>query len=177
MRKILFYSLLIAGWELWVPQARAQTFEGMSANNAPSVQTTAPSPAMGKKIMRNPIINQAQKNRQENQPESRIILYYRNFKIDTTPSGRVMCDFDLIIHNSTPYKINTLNLQLVWPSIKTSASFYDVSPRSENYIPMTLMGKGCYSMDKYPNVVVNLCRIKGMSGEQCTSSIIWVKVK
>lgn len=61
MRKILFYSLLIAGWELWVPQARAQTFEGMSANNAPSVQTTAPSPAMGKKIMRNPIINQAQR--------------------------------------------------------------------------------------------------------------------
>ena len=91
MRKILFYSLLIAGWELWVPQARAQTFEGMSANNAPSVQTTAPSPAMGKKIMRNPIINQAQKNRQENQRRKHFPTHFN-----------ARSDRDLINHSATP---------------------------------------------------------------------------
>ena len=177
MHKISFYSLFTVCAGLLVSQSHAQTFEAVPENNTAAVHETASFSASGKKIMRNPIINQEQKKQQEDSPQPRIMLYYRKFKIDTTPSGRIMCDFDLVIHNSTPYKINTLNLQLVWPSIKTSASFYDVNPRSENYIPMSLIGKGCYSMDKYPNVVVNLCRIKGMKGQQCASSIIWVKVR
>ena len=173
MSKSLHIGLLIIGLSLVSFNVRAQSFGGTdsiapTSNSASGTQ---------KKIMRNPIINQSQKAQEGSHSNSKIMLYYRNFKIDTTPSGRIMCDFDIVIHNSTQYKINTLNMQLVWPSIKTSASFYDVEPRQENYLPMTLLGKGCYSMDKVPNIVVNLCRIKGMSGEECSSSIIWVKIR
>ena len=151
----------------------AQMFEDTSATKSQAVETTQ----SGKKIIRTPIISQAEKNNVQNQPQSRVLMYYKNFKISTTPSGRIMCDFDLVLHNYTPNKINTLNVQLVWPSIKTAASFYDVPARRQHYQSLTLLGQGCYSMDKAPNIVVNHCRIKGMSGEECASSVLWVKAK
>lgn len=169
--KILCPALLLL-FSFVVNNVCAQSFgeqEGLSV----STNTVDAS----KKILRTPLLNQSQKNMAETNATPKIMLYYRNFKIDTTPSGRIMCDFDIVIHNSSSYKINTLSMQLIWPSIKTSASFYDVNPREENYLPMTLLGKGCYSMDKVPNIVVNLCRIKGMSGEECSKSIFWVKIR
>ena len=175
MLKSLYTGLIIIGLSFFSPAVWAQSFGG--TDNTTSQSSAATTTASGKRIMRNPIINQAQKAQAEQKSTPRIMLYYRNFKIDTTPSGRIMCDFDIVLHNSTSKQINTLNMQLVWPNIKTSASFYDVPPRQEQYLAMTLLGKGCYSMDKAPNIVVNLCRIKGMSGEECANSIIWVKIR
>lgn len=172
MNKFLSLGLILISCSLLAPNVSAQSFGGMEVDSPAPVSTNNT-----KRILKNPIVNQAQKNQTEMDSNPKIMLYYRNFKIDTTPSGRIMCDFELVLQNATPYKINTINMQLVWPSIQTSASFYDVAPRKENYLSMTLMGKGCYSMDKVPNVVVNLCRIKGMSGTQCASSIMWVKVR
>ena len=159
---------------LGIANVSAQMFETTpltQQNNQP--ETTVG----GKQIIRTPLINKTEKNKEQKKKVSRILMYYKNFKIDITPSGRVMCDFDLVIHNSTPNKINTLNAQFVWPSIKTNASFYDVPARSERYLSLTLMGNGCYSMDKAPNIVLNHCRIKGMSEKECASAIHWVKVK
>ena len=36
-------------------------------------------------------------------------------------------------------------------------------PNRPTYVEYALMGKGCYSMDKSPNIVVNRCRGKGIS--------------
>ncbi len=162
------------GFALISTNSSAQLFEdAVKQPKNQQLETTA----SGKKIIRNPIISQAEKSKVTSGVKPKILMYYKNFKVNTTPSGRIMCDFDLIIHNSTPNKITTLNTQLVWPSIKTSASFYEVPAYSERYTSMTLIGQGCYSMDKTPNIVVNHCRVKGMSGEECSAAILWVKVK
>ena len=171
MHKSLYLGLILC-IIMAAPNTNAQSFGNEAEYSGATNNNNT-----NKKILRNPIINQTQKAQEEQKKTPKIMLYYRNFKVDTTPSGRIMCDFDIVIHNSTPNKINTLNMQLIWPKIKTSASFYDVQPRQENYLPMALLGNGCYSMDKAPNIVVNLCRIKGMSGEECANSLMWVKVR
>ena len=131
----------------------------------------------GKRIIRSKLLTNDEADNQQAKLPPRIMLYFKNFKINLTPSGRVICSFDLTMRNATPNKINTFNAQFVWPSIKTSGSFYDVPARSERYLSLALMGKGCYSMDKTPNIIVNHCRIKGMSAEECSEAVRWIKIK
>jgi len=164
---ILWYIVITCN----IAIANAQVFEKDNAATSQEVTTS------GKKIIRSKLLTSKEAGRQENKPSPRIMIYFRNFKIDITPSGRVMCDFDLSIRNLTPNKINTLNAQFIWPAIKTGASFYEVPSLHERYISMTLMGKGCYTMDKVPNIVVNHCRIKGMSSEECAKAVRWVKMR
>ncbi len=170
MRKLVLILWVIAVVGA-ISTANAQVFESGDADTLQEVTDS------GKKIFRSKLLTVQDTNKQQNSPSPRIMIYFRNFKINLTPSGRVMCDFDLSIRNVTPNKINTLNAQFIWPEIKTGASFYEVPSLHERYISMTLMGKGCYTMDKTPNIVVNHCRIKGMSSEECAKVVRWVKMR
>ena len=158
---------------LYLNNASAQVFGDDGTTSPNNIEETAG----GKKIIRSRLLTNSEVNTQQGKLPPRILLYFKNFKINLTPSGRVVCSFDLTMRNATPNKINTFNAQFVWPSIKTTGSFYDVPAKSERYLSLALMGKGCYSMDKAPNVIVNHCRIKGMSAEECSEAVRWIKIK
>ncbi len=82
-----------------------------------------------------------------------------------------------------PFFVNTnlnsrlinLDVKLVWPGMTTNLSFVDVPPNSPTYFDYALVGDGCYTMDKMPNIVVNRCRVKGMSSAECASKITWLR--
>ena len=111
----------------------------------------------------------------QTEEESLIFLYYKDFKISQTMGGLVMCDVRFIVLHTLENKINNLSFRLKWPSMETSLSYNDVEPNTETYIDYTLVGDGCYSMDKIPNVIVNRCRAKGLSQSACANKIRWLK--
>ncbi len=114
-------------------------------------------------------------NDDEAEDEQLIFLYYKDFNVTRTMSGMVMCDVKFIVLTTLDQKINNLSFRLKWPGMETSLSYNDVNPNEETYFPYTLVGDGCYTMDKIPNVIVNRCRVKGLSQQQCANKIRWLK--
>lgn len=106
---------------------------------------------------------------------NKIFLYYDNFKISRSISGMTSCDVRFFVNNNLDSRITSLDIKLVWPKLTTAVSFTDVSPNMPTYYDYTLLGDGCYDMDKLPNIVVNRCRVKGMSAAQCAGAITWLK--
>lgn len=104
-----------------------------------------------------------------------IFLYYDNFSINKTLGGMVRCNVRFIVLTTLNRKLNMLNVKLKWPSMQTALSFNDVAPNVENYFDYTLVGNGCYSMDKIPNIIVNRCRVSKMTQEDCAAKILWLK--
>ena len=107
--------------------------------------------------------------------ESLIFLFYKDFKINRTMGGLVMCDVRFIVLHTLENKINNLSFRLKWPEMETTLSYNEVMPNTETYFDYTLVGDGCYSMDKIPNVIVNRCRVKGLSQSACANKIRWLK--
>ena len=88
----------------------------------------------------------------------------------------VRCNVRFIVLTTLNRKLNMLNVKLKWPSMQTALSFNDVAPNVENYFDYTLVGNGCYSMDKIPNIIVNRCRVSKMTQEDCAAKILWLKL-
>ncbi len=107
--------------------------------------------------------------------EPKIMLYMRDFKVASNLNGRPSCTMRFYITSSIPEKITNISYRLKWPNMETALSFDDVAPNMPTYFDYALLGKGCYSMDKAPNIIVNRCRIKNMSQRQCADAIQWVE--
>lgn len=105
----------------------------------------------------------------------KIFLYYDNFKISGYMKDVPGCDVRFFILTNLDKKLVQLDVKLVWPEITTTLSFADVMPNTPTYMDYTLMGNGCYQMDKMPNIVVNRCRVRGMSSVDCANKIVWLK--
>lgn len=105
----------------------------------------------------------------------KTLLYMRNFKISQNLDGKTNCSMRFFVRSSAPEKITNLSFRLKWPKIETALSFDDVMPNVATYFDYSLIGDGCYSMDSAPNIIVNRCRIKGMSQRQCADTIQWIK--
>jgi hypothetical protein len=105
----------------------------------------------------------------------KTLLYMRNFKISQTLDGKTNCSMRFFVRSSATEKITNLSFRLKWPKIETALSFDDVMPNVATYFDYSLIGDGCYSMDSAPNIIVNRCRIKGMSQRQCADTIQWIK--
>ena len=103
-----------------------------------------------------------------------IFLYYSNFKIIRSSANGVRCQVRFNVLNGLNVKLTNLSVKLVWPGISTSVSFSNVNPNFENYFDYMLLGEGCYSMDKLPNIIVNRCRVRGMNQDDCASKIRWL---
>ncbi len=106
---------------------------------------------------------------------NKIFLYYDNFRISRSISGMTSCDVRFFVNNNLDSRITNLDIKLVWPNLTTAVSFADVAPNLPTYYNYTLLGDGCYDLDKMPNIVVNRCRVKGMSSAQCAGAITWLK--
>lgn len=103
-----------------------------------------------------------------------IFMFYDNFKIHHSFADYTTCDVRFNIISNLDRKLSQLDVKLVWPEITTTLSFEDISPNTQTYYNYTLLGKGCYSMDKAPNIVVNRCRAKGMTSVECAGKIKWL---
>ncbi len=110
-----------------------------------------------------------------NESDENIFLYYDDFRIVRDVTGRTTCEVRFYVLTTLDRKLNELGIKLVWPQISTAVMFSGVNPNEPTYVDYTLMGDGCYSMDKIPNIVVNRCRAKGMSSQECAAKIRWIK--
>ena len=105
---------------------------------------------------------------------SNIFLFFDKFKVSNYLSNSAMCDVRFNVLSNLDRKINQLDVKLVWPDLTTTLSFKDVMPNTQTYYNYSLLGKGCYNMDKAPNIVVNRCRVRGMTSRQCADKLIWL---
>ncbi len=104
----------------------------------------------------------------------KIFLFYDEFKITSYSSSRGSCDVRFNILSNLDRKITQLDIKLVWPDLTTTLSFSDVEPNTQNYYHYSLLGNGCYNMDKAPNIIVNRCRVKGLTAAQCADKLVWL---
>ena len=111
-----------------------------------------------------------------NEKGDKIFLYYDNFRINSSFNNMVSCDVRFFVLANIDRKITNLDVKLVWPKMTTGVSFSDIAPNTPTYMNYSLIGDGCYTMDKIPNIIVNRCRIKGMSASECASKILWLNL-
>jgi len=104
----------------------------------------------------------------------KIFLFYDNFKVTDFLSKTATCDVRFNILSNLDQKIVKLDVKLVWPDMTTTLSFSNVNPNTQTYYNYSLLGNGCYSMDKAPNIVVNRCRVRGMTAAECANKLVWL---
>ena len=103
-----------------------------------------------------------------------IFLFYDNFKVTNYLASGATCDVRFNILSNLDRKITALDIKLVWPGMTTALSFADVQPNTQTYYNYSLIGDGCYNMDKAPNIIVNRCRVKGMTAAECANKLVWL---
>ena len=104
-----------------------------------------------------------------------ILIYMKNFNVYRTASRQVRCSVRFALVSTFKEKISNVSYELKWPKMSTRFSFSDIEPQREYYIDYLLLGDGCYTMDKTPNVIVNRCRVKNITQEACAASLRWMK--
>lgn len=109
------------------------------------------------------------------QDVSKIFMYYDNFRISRSIGGLTTCDVRFYVNTNLNSRLISLDTKLVWPGLTTAVSFVNVEPNTPTYLDYTLMGDGCYSLDKMPNIIVNRCRVRGLSSAECAGKITWLK--
>lgn len=113
-------------------------------------------------------------NSKEGTEDGNIFLFYSNYQVSRRAATGIGCRVRFHILNGLNSRISNVSIKLVWPGLNTPLSFNNVNPNTENYFDYALFGEGCYQMDKIPNIVVNRCRVKGMSQEACANKIRWL---
>lgn len=111
----------------------------------------------------------------DSQEDELIMLYMKNFNIYRSPSGKIRCSARFAVLTTLPVRLSNISYRLKWPKMETALSFSDVEPGVENHFDYALLGDGCYTMDKQPNIIINRCRAKGLSQRQCASRVRWIK--
>lgn len=104
-----------------------------------------------------------------------ILIYMKNFNVYRTASKQVRCSVRFALTSTYKEKISNISYELKWPKMATRLSFSDIDPQKEYYIDYLLLGDGCYTMDKIPNVIVNRCRVKNITQEACAASVRWIR--
>ena len=107
--------------------------------------------------------------------EGYIYIFYSDFSVGSMMSGSTTCDVKFQIVTTLDRKLNSLAIRLKWPKMETPLNFIDVNPNQKYHFMYTLLGDGCYSMDKIPNIIVNRCRVKGMTQEDCAQRVRWIR--
>ena len=92
-------------------------------------------------------------------------------------NGATTCDVKFQVLTTLDRKLSSLALRLQWKEMDTPLNFIDVNPNQIYHMNYTLLGDGCYSMDTVPNIVINRCRVKGMTQEECARKVRWIRKK
>lgn len=191
------------GGSVWGKQAPAQQSSAQSAGNksAPSQSSLSQTPQPPAKVevenpedylyknvpqLKRPTLDGVKRGTvavyplslDDNDPlknDTSIFLFYNDFSVSKMMSGTVSCDVKFLVLTTLNRKLNNLSVRLRWPNMETTLSFSDVPPNQPMHYFYTLLGDGCYSMDKIPNIIVNRCRVKGMSQQDCAAKVRWLR--
>jgi len=109
--------------------------------------------------------------------EGYIYIFYSDFSVDSMMNGATTCDVKFQVLTTLDRKLSSLALRLQWKEMDTPLNFIDVNPNQMYHMNYTLLGDGCYSMDAVPNIVINRCRVKGMTQEECARRVRWIRKK
>ncbi|MBP5352584.1 MAG: hypothetical protein J6Y91_02325 [Alphaproteobacteria bacterium] len=109
----------------------------------------------------------------EEDKERNILIYYEDYKVTRGLDKIVRCSMRIYVLNDLETKISNLGFKLKWQGISTSLQMLQINPGVSTYTDIMLLGEGCFTMDKAPNVEVNRCRVKGMTQEQCADRVKW----
>lgn len=104
-----------------------------------------------------------------------IKIYMRQFKVSQSLSGFVTCSMKLYVQSTLPNPISNLSFRLKWPTLETPVSFDDIPANATVNHGHSFVGNVCYSLDAVPNIIVNRCRVKNMSQQECANAIEWIK--
>ena len=138
----------------------ADNFQGFSANKGSNTNLQ--------------IKSLSQKEKKETKVQE-IKISLHNFNVEKTLSGIISCNADIVVHSTMEDKISNISFRLKWPQMETPLSFDNIEPGEAIYKRYALLGNGCYNMDRVPNIIVNRCRIKTMTQQQCATYIRWIK--
>ena len=105
---------------------------------------------------------------------TKIFLFYDEFRIINSNAKIPTCNVRFNILSTLDRKITQLDVKLVWPGLTTTLSFSNVMPNTQTYYNYALLSAGCFNMDKAPNIVVNRCRVKGMTSMECADKLLWL---
>ena len=105
---------------------------------------------------------------------TKIFLFYDKFRMLNTKAKIPTCNVRFNIVSNLDRKINQLDIKLVWPDLTTTLSFSNVLPNTQTYYNYALLSRGCYNMNKAPNIIVNRCRVKGMTATECANKLVWL---
>ncbi len=103
-----------------------------------------------------------------------IMMYMKDFRVYRSPSGQTRCSAQFALVTTLPAKLSNISYRLQWPNMDTVLTFSNVMPEVENHYNYSLLGDGCYSMDRSPNIIINRCRVKGLSQQACASKVRWI---
>lgn len=197
----LIMFMAVVGGGLWAPLAAAQFFEAeevaqpsadqkaknidaklsQDKNAQMKPKPVAPSPYARQRTQQkeqksyySTIGNVTIESKNEDEEDELIMLYMKDFNVYRSPSGMTRCSVKFAVLTTLPGPIANLSYRLKWPKMETGVSFNDVQSGVENHYSYSLLGDGCYNMDKQPNIVVNRCRAKGMTQQVCAMKIRWL---
>ncbi len=111
----------------------------------------------------------------EDENQNIIFLSMKDFKMLRLASSSISCTMRFTILTNLKHNVNSIDLRLKWPKMNTTLSFENVIPNQATYIDYGLLGEGCYTMNRVPNIEVNRCRSKGLSQTECSAAIRWIK--
>ncbi len=104
-----------------------------------------------------------------------IELSMDNFEILPTFTKTTHCSAVFHVKSTLNVPISNVSFRLKWPNMETPLSFDGIPAGGSTSKSYMLLGKGCYEIDTPPTVIVNRCRVKGITQEACTNLIQWVK--
>ena len=141
-----------------VPQIDRPTLDGATRGRAAMV----------------PVFSQGGDEEKDLSEDELIFLFMRDFKIDGMISGIVNCDVTFVILSTLNRKLASISFTISWPGISTPVRYDNVNPNVETIFKYTLLGNGCYNMDKVPTIRIHTCRVKGLTQEQCKDRVKWI---
>ena len=136
------------------------------------VQQKEPAGLWGKNVQKKPVLTN---DGLYEDKENKINLYIKNFKISKNLSGLMSCSMDFYVHSTLSVPVSNLSIRLKWPDLEAPVSFDNVPSNKAVFKSHAFVGRVCYALDKTPNIIVNRCRAKGMSQQDCASRIEWIK--
>ena len=107
--------------------------------------------------------------------EGKINIYMRNFEISKSLTGITSCSMSFQVYSTLSNVVSNISFRLKWPDLETPLSFDNIGSGKTVSQNHAFAGKVCYTLDRTPNVIVNRCRVKGMTQQECANHIEWVK--
>jgi len=167
---------------LLITPLKAQQLEGFSDDGAlEQNEKPAEVKALPKKItfgapasnvQTKPVAEKHEVYRSDN---GKIEIYMQDFRISKGLSGILSCMMKIYVRSTLAMPVSNISFRLKWPELEAPLSFDNIETEKPVFQMHAFAGKLCYTLDRTPNIIVNRCRVKGMSQQECAKHIEWVK--